>query len=194
MDPVKCQRFPPAVYLKILKFQKKPIAATRDEDMDRDTPSRKSPDPDVTPDAGTEGPSPGPGLGLGPGSRKRAARRSSPDENASRDPVQKRRRRAFSCLSCQRLKCRCEYDPGAQGCHRCQTLRCVFILGQGLRPALYRAIRSDRGANICLSGLHALFGDKMMHRRFLAPRKLTAQALRRGMTAISTCHGCSSTS
>ncbi|KAH9886583.1 hypothetical protein F4778DRAFT_774000 [Xylariomycetidae sp. FL2044] len=36
---------------------------------------------------------------------------------------QKRRRRAFSCLSCQKLKCRCEYDPGALGCHRCQTLR-----------------------------------------------------------------------
>jgi len=38
-------------------------------------------------------------------------------------PDQKRRRRAFSCLSCQKLKCRCEYDPGAPGCHRCQTLR-----------------------------------------------------------------------
>lgn len=36
---------------------------------------------------------------------------------------QKRRRRVFSCQSCQRLKCRCEYDPGAQACHRCVTLR-----------------------------------------------------------------------
>ncbi|KAI1172199.1 hypothetical protein F4777DRAFT_521815 [Nemania sp. FL0916] len=55
--------------------------------------------------------------------RKRAARRSSGDGNAGKESVQKRRRRAFSCLSCQRLKCRCEYDSGALGCHRCQTLR-----------------------------------------------------------------------
>ncbi|ORY61657.1 uncharacterized protein BCR38DRAFT_38056 [Pseudomassariella vexata] len=36
---------------------------------------------------------------------------------------QKRRRRVFSCQSCQRLKCRCEYDAGSQACHRCVTLR-----------------------------------------------------------------------
>ncbi|KAI1735647.1 hypothetical protein F4680DRAFT_299461 [Xylaria scruposa] len=92
--------------------------------MQRETTQRKS--PDATPDAGTEGP-PSPDR-----PRKRAARRSSPDENAARDPAQKRRRRAFSCVSCQRLKCRCEYDPGAQGCHRCQTLRIACSLrGQG---------------------------------------------------------------
>ncbi|KAI8945326.1 hypothetical protein F4801DRAFT_594219 [Xylaria longipes] len=92
--------------------------------MERDTPRRNSPNVE----AGTEAPSPRP--------RKRAARRSSPDDNANadadataaRDPAQKRRRRAFSCLSCQRLKCRCEYDPGAQGCHRCQTLRIACSL------------------------------------------------------------------
>ncbi|KAI0105289.1 hypothetical protein GGR51DRAFT_520245 [Nemania sp. FL0031] len=85
--------------------------------MERQAPGPKSPDasPGAVPGAGSEGASPGP-------SKKRAARRSSPDENAGRES-QKRRRRAFSCLSCQRLKCRCEYDPGAQGCHRCQTLR-----------------------------------------------------------------------
>ncbi|KAI0401103.1 hypothetical protein F4802DRAFT_442762 [Xylaria palmicola] len=88
--------------------------------MDRDSRQQKTP---VAPDAGTEGPSPSPGP-----SRKRAARRSSADETASREPGQKRRRRAFSCLSCQRLKCRCEYDPGAQGCHRCQTLRIACSL------------------------------------------------------------------
>ncbi|KAI1118670.1 hypothetical protein F5Y14DRAFT_399357 [Nemania sp. NC0429] len=77
---------------------------------------------DAAPEAGTEeGPKPGP-------SRKKAARRGSLDEIGGRESVQKRRRRAFSCLSCQKLKCRCEYDPGAQGCHRCQTLRIVCSL------------------------------------------------------------------
>ncbi|GAP92232.1 putative C6 zinc finger domain-containing protein [Rosellinia necatrix] len=86
--------------------------------------------PVATPDAedGNDGQSPGP-------ARKRAARRSSPDENIGRDSTQKRRRRAFSCLSCQRLKCRCEYDPGAQGCHRCQTLRIACSL-RGQNDAL----------------------------------------------------------
>ncbi|KAI0186266.1 hypothetical protein EV127DRAFT_439299 [Xylaria flabelliformis] len=77
--------------------------------------------PEAAPDADTEGPIPD-------RPRKRPARRSSPDENAGKDPAQKRRRRAFSCVSCQRLKCRCEYDPGAQGCHRCQTLRIACSL------------------------------------------------------------------
>lgn len=47
------------------------------------------------------------------------------DESGAADKTagQKRRRRVFSCQSCQRLKCRCEYDPGAQACHRCVTLR-----------------------------------------------------------------------
>ncbi|KAI0454151.1 hypothetical protein F5B21DRAFT_504641 [Xylaria acuta] len=97
--------------------------------MERDTPRQKS--PDVAPDAGTEAPSPSPSPSPGPGpprKRPRAARRSSPDDHAARDPAQKRRRRAFSCLSCQRLKCRCEYDPGAPGCHRCQTLRIACSL------------------------------------------------------------------
>ncbi|TGJ86614.1 hypothetical protein E0Z10_g2171 [Xylaria hypoxylon] len=83
--------------------------------------------PDAAPDAGNEGPSPGQ-------SRKRAARPGSADENTVKDSAQKRRRRAFSCLSCQRLKCRCEYDPGTQGCHRCQTLRIVCSL-RGLNDA-----------------------------------------------------------
>ncbi|KAJ2991801.1 hypothetical protein NUW58_g2387 [Xylaria curta] len=82
--------------------------------MERQTARHKS--PDAIPDAGIEGPGPGP-------ARKRAVRRSSPDETTGSGLIQKRRRRAFSCLSCQRLKCRCEYEPGAQGCHRCQTLR-----------------------------------------------------------------------
>ncbi|KAI1347315.1 hypothetical protein F5Y01DRAFT_295423 [Xylaria sp. FL0043] len=77
--------------------------------------------PRGTPDAGNEGP----GSGT---PRKRVTRPDSADENAGRDSARKRRRRAFSCLSCQRLKCRCEYDPGAQGCHRCQTLRIVCSL------------------------------------------------------------------
>ncbi|KAI1750717.1 hypothetical protein F4782DRAFT_240824 [Xylaria castorea] len=92
--------------------------------MERKTPRRNS--PEATPDAGTEAteaPSPD-----RPRKRAATARRSSPDENAGRDPAQKRRRRAFSCVSCQRLKCRCEYDPGAQGCHRCQTLRIACSL------------------------------------------------------------------
>ncbi|KAI0969499.1 hypothetical protein F4678DRAFT_473722 [Xylaria arbuscula] len=62
-------------------------------------------------------------------------------DSRRKDSAQKRRRRAFSCLSCQRLKCRCEYDSGAQGCHRCQTLRIVCSLRgqndapQGSQPA-----------------------------------------------------------
>ncbi|KAI1134587.1 hypothetical protein F5Y05DRAFT_406387 [Hypoxylon sp. FL0543] len=56
-----------------------------------------------------------------PGSSKPLKRRTA--ENLTEELPRKRRRRAFSCLSCQKLKCRCEYDPGAQGCHRCQTLR-----------------------------------------------------------------------
>ncbi|TRX89010.1 hypothetical protein FHL15_010132 [Xylaria flabelliformis] len=83
------------------------------------TTKRKS--PEAAPDAGIEEP-------ISDRPRKRPARRSSPDENAGKDPAQKRRRRAFSCVSCQRLKCRCEYDPGAQGCHRCQTLRIACSL------------------------------------------------------------------
>lgn len=65
--------------------------------------------------------------------RKKAARRSSLNDNGGRESAQKRRRRAFSCLSCQRLKCRCEYDPGAQGCHRCQTLRFISLPLRGPR-------------------------------------------------------------
>ncbi|KAI0116769.1 hypothetical protein F4814DRAFT_413900 [Daldinia grandis] len=57
-----------------------------------------------------------------PSSSPQSAKRLRAENRAIGEP-QKRRRRAFSCLSCQKLKCRCEYDPGAQGCHRCQTLR-----------------------------------------------------------------------
>ncbi|KAI1104999.1 hypothetical protein F4804DRAFT_341484 [Jackrogersella minutella] len=53
----------------------------------------------------------------------RSLKRHDAEDPPTGDSSQKRRRRAFSCLSCQKLKCRCEYDPGAQGCHRCQTLR-----------------------------------------------------------------------
>ncbi|KAI1089010.1 hypothetical protein F5B19DRAFT_399695 [Rostrohypoxylon terebratum] len=60
--------------------------------------------------------------GAPPGSSRSSKRRGG-DENGTGKSPQKRRRRAFSCLSCQKLKCRCEYDTGAQGCHRCQTLR-----------------------------------------------------------------------
>ncbi|OTB10615.1 hypothetical protein K445DRAFT_322847 [Daldinia sp. EC12] len=57
-----------------------------------------------------------------PSSPPKPTKRRSTEDKPAGEP-QKRRRRAFSCLSCQKLKCRCEYDPGAQGCHRCQTLR-----------------------------------------------------------------------
>ncbi|KAI1373174.1 hypothetical protein F4677DRAFT_462543 [Hypoxylon crocopeplum] len=61
-------------------------------------------------------------LSVPPASSRPGKRRISADKSTKEHP-QKKRRRAFSCLSCQKLKCRCEYDPGAQGCHRCQTLR-----------------------------------------------------------------------
>jgi hypothetical protein len=35
----------------------------------------------------------------------------------------KRRRRKLSCETCQRLKCRCDFDPVTRTCHRCKTLR-----------------------------------------------------------------------
>ncbi|KAI0811317.1 hypothetical protein GGR55DRAFT_95314 [Xylaria sp. FL0064] len=123
------RRFPPVVLsypnnLKTLfpiiglrRVQIKNCGGVR-RDTERQMPRPKS--SHATPDAGNEGP----GSGT---PRKRVTRPDSVDENTGRDSAQKRRRRAFSCQSCQRLKCRCEYDPGAQGCHRCQTLRRVSI-------------------------------------------------------------------
>ncbi|KAI0836525.1 hypothetical protein F5Y06DRAFT_273686 [Hypoxylon sp. FL0890] len=69
------------------------------------------------------------------GSSKPLKRRTA--EIPTGELPQKRRRRAFSCLSCQKLKCRCEYDPGAQGCHRCQTLRveCSLRGEYGVSPS-----------------------------------------------------------
>lgn len=96
---------------------------------------------DATSEAGNEDPRPSP-------SRKKAARRNSLNENGGRESAQKRRRRAFSCLSCQRLKCRCEYDPGAQGCHRCQTLRCVDLLLRTSPPAIHDSLSSDHNYKI----------------------------------------------
>ncbi|KAK7931305.1 hypothetical protein PG985_002017 [Apiospora marii] len=52
-----------------------------------------------------------------------ATKRKKEENGGDKAGGQKRRRRVFSCQSCQRLKCRCEYDPGAQACHRCVTLR-----------------------------------------------------------------------
>ncbi|KAK8084300.1 hypothetical protein PG997_005571 [Apiospora hydei] len=52
-----------------------------------------------------------------------SAKRKKEENGGDKTAGQKRRRRVFSCQSCQRLKCRCEYDPGAQACHRCVTLR-----------------------------------------------------------------------
>ncbi|KAI1267903.1 hypothetical protein F5Y18DRAFT_442302 [Xylariaceae sp. FL1019] len=63
-----------------------------------------------------------------PSGKHVSAKRRPADEAPSVDAAQKRRRRAFSCLSCQKLKCRCQYDPGAVGCHRCQTLRSDSLL------------------------------------------------------------------
>lgn len=68
----------------------------------------------------------------GPRPAKRKAIKNDKDEPLDKSAPtgatgQKRRRRVFSCQSCQRLKCRCEYDPGSQACHRCVTLRSVFI-------------------------------------------------------------------
>ncbi|KAI1468983.1 uncharacterized protein F4812DRAFT_450795 [Daldinia caldariorum] len=70
-----------------------------------------------------------------PSSSSKPSKRRSTEDKLAGEP-QKRRRRAFSCLSCQKLKCRCEYDPGAQGCHRCQTLRIECSLrGENVLPS-----------------------------------------------------------
>ncbi|KAI1760021.1 hypothetical protein GGR53DRAFT_526626 [Hypoxylon sp. FL1150] len=68
-------------------------------------------------------------------SQNPSKRRSSGEK--PKDSPQKRRRRAFSCLSCQKLKCRCEFGPGSQGCHRCQTLRieCSLRREQVMTPS-----------------------------------------------------------
>ncbi|KAK6082232.1 C6 zinc finger domain protein [Seiridium cupressi] len=58
-----------------------------------------------------------------PPKRKATNTKVEKDEAGEKNGSQKRRRRVFSCQSCQRLKCRCEYDPGSQACHRCVTLR-----------------------------------------------------------------------
>ncbi|KAF7554847.1 hypothetical protein G7Z17_g2589 [Cylindrodendrum hubeiense] len=45
------------------------------------------------------------------------------EETVEDNPSHKRRRRVFSCESCQRLKCKCDYDFNLQSCRRCQILR-----------------------------------------------------------------------
>ncbi|KAH7027214.1 uncharacterized protein B0I36DRAFT_136355 [Microdochium trichocladiopsis] len=55
------------------------------------------------------------------------AKRDAPEEQRAADEDDERspksRRRAFSCISCQRLKCRCDYDYALQSCTRCHSLR-----------------------------------------------------------------------
>ena len=43
--------------------------------------------------------------------------------NVALGDVAKRRRRKLSCETCQKRKCRCDYDPVTRTCHRCRTLR-----------------------------------------------------------------------
>ncbi|KAI1323113.1 hypothetical protein F5Y16DRAFT_384692 [Xylariaceae sp. FL0255] len=62
------------------------------------------------------------------GTNKRDSNSVDTAPTAAKESAQKRRRRAFSCLSCQKLKCRCEFESGAQGCHRCSTLRIACSL------------------------------------------------------------------
>ncbi|KAK6948746.1 hypothetical protein Daesc_010517 [Daldinia eschscholtzii] len=95
-----------------------------------------------------------------PSSPPKPAKRRSTEDKPAGEP-QKRRRRAFSCLSCQKLKCRCEYDPGAQGCRRCQTLRLQRYEGElqeiklmlkdlasGIQPQNGRAPTSKSSSNV----------------------------------------------
>lgn len=53
------------------------------------------------------------------------AKRHATDHTGDVSVNTKRRKRVFSCESCQRLKCRCDYDPKAKACRRCQNLRIV---------------------------------------------------------------------
>ncbi|KAH7305525.1 hypothetical protein B0I35DRAFT_112666 [Stachybotrys elegans] len=48
---------------------------------------------------------------------------SATPHSAGDGPAKKRRRRVFSCLSCQRLKCKCEFEANNKSCHRCKALR-----------------------------------------------------------------------
>ncbi|KPM40524.1 hypothetical protein AK830_g6056 [Neonectria ditissima] len=50
-------------------------------------------------------------------------KRQSGEDMSNGNPSVKRRRRVFSCESCQRLKSKCDYDFNLQSCRRCQTLR-----------------------------------------------------------------------
>ncbi|KAI0155095.1 hypothetical protein GGR57DRAFT_511532 [Xylariaceae sp. FL1272] len=76
------------------------------------------------------------------GREETLAKRRPAEETPGVDAAQKRRRRAFSCLSCQKLKCRCEYDHGAVGCHRCQTLRIACSL-RGQEAISPRSAKGD---------------------------------------------------
>ena len=58
------------------------------------------------------------------------SRRHPAEDVNDGNPVTKRRRRVFSCESCQRLKCKCDYDFNLQSCLRCQTLRSIQLLSQ----------------------------------------------------------------
>ncbi|PHH55225.1 Transcriptional activator of proteases prtT [Ceratocystis fimbriata CBS 114723] len=84
------------------------------------------------------GPSPAPGPASAPKTSTAGDKSSAPPASGSvaaevaavtaagasgDQPKQRRRRRIFSCESCQRLKCRCDYDPNLQSCRRCQLLR-----------------------------------------------------------------------
>ncbi|KAM5380918.1 hypothetical protein ACJZ2D_003227 [Fusarium nematophilum] len=53
----------------------------------------------------------------------RMQKRHATETAAEGSTGSKRRRRVFSCETCQRLKCKCDYDFTLQSCRRCQTLR-----------------------------------------------------------------------
>lgn len=50
-------------------------------------------------------------------------KRAAPDGPSRDDEANKSRRRAVSCISCQRMKCRCDYDFALQSCTRCYNLK-----------------------------------------------------------------------
>ncbi|KAJ9136692.1 Transcriptional activator of proteases prtT [Pleurostoma richardsiae] len=72
------------------------------------------------------------------------------EANGKSTPDQaKRRRRKLSCETCQRRKCRCDYDPVSRTCHRCRTLRipCSFTDDASL-PAVTETVLADGKATL----------------------------------------------
>ncbi|KAK8097839.1 uncharacterized protein PG998_013325 [Apiospora kogelbergensis] len=109
------------------------------------------------------------------------------DESGAADKTagQKRRRRVFSCQSCQRLKCRCEYDPGAQACHRCVTLRQVSRIECSLKGEVLDVPSHPKPAD---NGSTSIEERLSRHEKSLAEIKSMVEFVSRQFGLVSDVH------